>query len=279
MPTIEPALFMRVILLTFEDGKFTEEQRKCFQQLKDIEAPGLSYISAGMLRHRDLVEKSFKERYQMILKQTIVDVANVEVDDRMIVNISMLLTFFNLFKDQLQFPFTYADAKGFLIENMLQQHNILAGNSDVAKFWDVIQTLFAMELVQENKDFVLEDGYIYIRLMQVYPLYMKEMRQRGDPNVLAKPTLEHYLKLDKTMFIDYVRKRFNDGSNNWCYKLKYAKLHDLFKVDLIKLVKTGVMSDIQHDFAVMQKHRDMKVDYDGEMKGVEDEIPFPIIKN
>ncbi len=231
MPTIEPALFMRVIMLSFEEGKFTNEQRKAFKDLMELEEKGMSYITASILSYRQKVEENFKESYQRIFTQTIKDVSNVEVDDRMIMNISILLTVFHLFKDVVKFPFDYKEAKDYLISNMSQQHSILAGNNDVAKFWSVVEMLFYQGLISENRDFVLEDGYLYIRLMQVHPLYMKELRQRGDANVLAKPTLEHYLKLDKGVYIDYVRKRFHDGSNNWCYKMKYEKL----KIDLIKL--------------------------------------------
>lgn len=231
MPTIEPALFMRVILLSFEEGKFTPEQRKSFSELMDLEDKGLSFITASLLLHRENVELNFKDTYQRIFTQTIKDVSNVEIDDRMIMNISVLLTIFHLFKDIVKFPFDYKEVKSYLIANMNQQHGILAGNNDVAKFWGVIEVLFHQGLIMENRDFMLEDGYLYVRLMQVHPLYMKELRQRGDANYLAKPTLEHYLKLDKGVYIDYERKRFKDGSNNWCYKMKYEKLN----IDLIKL--------------------------------------------
>ena len=231
MPTIEPALFMRVILLSFEEGKFTNEQRKAFKDLMDLEDKGLSFITASLLSHRQKVEDNFKDTYQRIFTQTIKDVSNVEVDDRMMMNISVLLTILHIFKDVVKFPFDFKEAKDYLIANMNQQHSILAGNNDVAKFWGVIEVLFYQGVIAENKDFLLEDGYLFIRLMQVHPLYMKELRQRGDGNVLAKPTLEHYLKLDKGIYVDYVRKRFNDGSNNWCYKMKYEKLN----IELIKV--------------------------------------------
>lgn len=231
MPTIEPALFTRVILLSFEEGKDrTKEQREGFQKLREMETTGLSYITAEILQHRETIESSFKERYQLIFKQLVKEIANVEIDDRMIMNIAILLTFQDLLKC-FEFPFSFADAKAFLIANMESQHGILAGNNDIAKFWSVVETLFYQDVVREGHDFILEDGYIYLRLMQVHPFYMKELKQRGDPNYLAKSTLEHYLTLDKSIYIDHVRKRFPDGSNTWAYKLKYGKIG----VDLIRI--------------------------------------------
>lgn len=274
MPTIEPALFMRVILLSFEEGKFSEKQRSSFQRLKDLEAPGLSYITSDILRHRDHVEQNFKQVYHSIFRQSLQEITSAEVDDRMIVNTSLLLSFMHLFKDRLQFPFGYNEAKSFLIDNTIYQHNILQGNSDIAKFWQVVESLFHQDIIQEGKDFVLEHGYIFLRLMQVHPHYLKEMRQRGDANALAKPTIEHYLKLDKSVFIEYVRKRFPDGSNNWTYKMKYNRLG----IDLIR-VKGMFSTDEQKAAALKEKYHEMEVDADNIDTAAEEELPFPVFKS
>lgn len=282
MPTIEPALFMRVILLSFEEGKDrTKEQRVAFQELREREDTGISYITAQLVQYREMVEENFKERYQIIFKQLVKEIANVEVDDRMIMNISMLLTFYDLFKEKIVFPFSFQEAKAFMISNMEAQHGILAGNNDLAKFWGVVETLFYQDLVREGHDFVLEDGYIYLRLQQVHPLYMKELKQRGDPNYLAKPTLEHYLSLDKTIFIDHIRKRFPDGSNSWTYKLKYNKVG----VDLIRIKGEGMSAD-QRNSHLASKYGEMGIEIDptkqeGEKgssslwQAVTTETPFP----
>lgn len=235
MPTIEPALFMRCIMLSFEEGKFSENQRKNFQKLKnDYEYHGLSYISAELLQFRGVFEDRFKDQYLLIFKQSIKDVASVEIDDRMIMNISILLTIMHLTKDELEFPFTYNEAKAYLIDNMKTQHAILAGNNDVAKFWGVVESLYHQNMIRDGHDFIIQDGYLYIRLIQVQPLYQKELIQRRDANFLSRSTLEYYLKLDNGVYAGYERKRFPDGSNTWCFKMKYDKLGiDLFKAPTI----------------------------------------------
>lgn len=255
MPTQEPALFMRVIMLAFEEGKFTEAQRENFKLLKDAEATGLSYITAQLFCHRNIIQQNFKQKLDIIFKEVMAEAANTEIDDRMIMNISILLTFMHLLQQVLQFPFTYKEAKIFLINNMQWQHAVLAGNNDVAKFWGVIESLFAQDVVKEDHDFMLEDGYIYLRLMQVHPLYVKELKLRGDNNFLSKSTLEHYLQLDKTIFIDRVRKRFRDGSNNHCYQMKYSRLN----IDIIR-VKPGATENLeQSDYRMNQKYEEMGI--------------------
>lgn len=280
MPTIEPALFMRCILLAFQDGKFSETQRINYKKLKeDIEPNGLSYITANMLQFRSTFEASFKDDYAVIFKETVKDVANVEVDDRMIMNISILLTIMHITKSALQFPFTYAEAKAWLIDNMLQQHTILAGNNDVAKFWSVIEALFYKNEVIEERDFKLQDGYLYIRIQQVQPLYQKEMIERRDMNYLAKPTLEHYLSIDTSVFVGREKKRFDDGSNTWCFKMKYAKLG----IDLIRMKKMEYESIEQHTARLENKYREMAGHVNGTgtapaEKVNDEEVPFPVYK-
>lgn len=257
MPTQEPALFMRVIMLAFDDGKFTNEQREAFGELKNTyESHGLSFITADIFRHRKLIQDGFKDKLQIIFKEVVKDVSNTEVDDRMMMNISILLTYMHLLHDVVKFPFSYKEAKAFLIDNMLKQHHVLAGNNDVAKFWGVVESMFYQDIIHEGKDFVLEDGYMYLRLMQVHPLYLKELRSRNDPNILSKSTLEHYLKLDPNMYVDYVRKRFSDGSNNWCYKMKYAKLG----IDMIRVKQDATESNVQLELRMKSVYKEMGVD-------------------
>jgi hypothetical protein len=256
MPTIEPALFMRTVLLSFQEGKFTDEQRKSFQQLKEIEASGLSYISTELLKHRAIIEKDFKELQQNIFRELLLEIANPDIDDRFLVNISMLLCFHRLLHQVVSIPFTYKEAKAWMIDNMKQQHSILAGNNDVAKFWQVVESLFHQDVLLEGRDFELKDGFIYLCLTKVHPAYLKEMRMRGDNNFLGKPTLEHYLTLDKTIFSEHKKCRFSDGSNNWVYLFKYNKLN----IDLIKIKKKEYESEEQHTAQLQLKLREMKVD-------------------
>ncbi len=262
MPTQEPALYMRLICVSFEEGKFSEQQREAFQQLKnDYESYGLSFITASLFQYREIIKEKFKDSLELIFKQTVKEVANVEVDDRMIFNISILLTFMHLLYDHVQFPWTYKEAKTWLIANMMHQHAVLAGNNDVAKFWGTVESLFYLGEIHIERDFKLQDGKLYLRLMQVHPIYADSLTRRRDPNILSKSTLEYYLTLDKTVYLAHERKRFEDGSNNWCYVFKYSAL----KIDMIKVIPGG-MSAVQLEEELQRKYREM---------GVADSVPIP----
>lgn len=270
LPTGEAALFTRIILLPFDDGKSrTDEQRSSFETLKEIENQGgLPFITSKIVQHRQLVEENFEKEFKLLQYNLSRKLVNPVVDDRFIDNISMLLSFRKIFDKTLPFAFTYEEAEAYMCEN-IQHHQVLKqGNDDVSKFWQVIESLFYQDMIIEEKDFKLEDGYIYIRLQQVQPLYQKEMISRRDMNYLSKSTLEHYLQLDKTSYAGNVRKRFNDGSNTWCYKIKYSKLG----IDLIK-IKSDLMNTEQKELHLAQKYKEMGVD-DGTVAGVQVELPL-----
>jgi hypothetical protein len=270
LPTGEAALFTRIILLPFDDGKHrTEDQRGSFDELKDIENEGgLPFITSRVVQHRQIVEDKFEKEFKLLQYSLSRKLVNPVIDDRFIDNISMLLCFRKIFDKVFPFAFTYEEAEAYMTEN-IQHHQVLKqGNDDVSKFWQVVESMFYQDIIIEEKDFKLEDGYIFIRVQQVHPLYVKEMISRRDMNYLSKSTLEHYLKLDKTVYAGEPRKRFSDGSNTWTFQMKYSKLG----IDLIK-IKGDMMSIDQKENALAAKYKEMGIE-DGTVAGKTAELPF-----
>ncbi|MBL0202412.1 MAG: DNA primase [Chitinophagaceae bacterium] len=230
MPIQEPALFTRVIMLLFEPGKFNDQQRQAFLKLKKIEEDGLSYLTANILPFRKKFEQDYQEQYDIIFREFLKEVNDPEIDDRMIMNISILATVFFVLKADINFPFTYKEVKSFLIENMKYQASILKGNDDVAKWWQVVEQLAHLKLIVEGRDYLIESGFLYIRLRTVHPLYLKELRSRGDNHFLSISTLENYIKTDKSSFVSSEKKKNFEGLYTTCYQVVYDKLG----IDLIK---------------------------------------------
>lgn len=225
MPTAEPALFTRVIMLSFKPGKgFTDDDRRNFKALQKMQEQNLSHITACIALKRCLFIKNYKAVFEETLKDIIRQTNNKEIDERMMLNISVLAASYKVASEFLEFPFTYEQAEKFLISNMRDQHTVLAGSDDVAKWWQVVENLFTLKEIEEGRDYLLESGYLYLRVQQVHPLYQKELRSRNDPQVLDKATLEHYLQMDAAVFVERCKKRFQDGSNTWCMKFIYKKL-------------------------------------------------------
>ena len=272
MPTAEPALFTRVIMLSFKPGKgWGDEDRRRFKKLQKMQEQYLTHITANLVRYRHLFEEKYKSEFESTFPEIIKKVNNKEVDERMMLNISALAAVYKVAEGFLKFPFTYEHAEKFLIKNMSDQFTILAGSDDVAKWWQVVENLFTMGTIKEGTDFELADGYLYIRIQQVHPHYQKELRSRNDSHVLDKSTLEHYVKMDAAVYCDYERKRFEDGSNSWVHKFIYKALG----IDLIRI------KDANH---AKSKYLEMGIDMNDdevvpaeevtEVNGASDDLPF-----
>ena len=258
LPTGEAGLFDRIIPLFFDAGRGrTVEQTKSFNELREMEITGgFPYITSMIVQYRNLVQENFEKAFKTIYWELKQELVNPVIDDRFINNISILLAFRQMFNGILDFAFTYEEAKAVLVANVVKHQVLKQGNDDVAKFWQVVEYLFSRGILRDNKEFILEDGFIYICIAKTHPEYVKEMIARRDPSHLAKSTLEHYLKQDKDVFADYVRKRFKDGTNPWCYKMKYSKLN----IDLIKLDEGGApMSEAQKQNLIDQKYKEMNI--------------------
>lgn len=273
MPTAEPALFTRVIMLSFKPGKgFTDDDRREFKKLQVMQEKSLSHITAGIVRHRSVFIEKFKAEFDTTFPEIIKRTNNKEIDERMMLNIAVLATTYKVAESFLKFPFTYEQAEKFLIKNMKEQFTILAGSDDVAKWWSVVENLFTIHDIQDGRDFELENGYLYLRIQQVHPLYQKELRSRNDPHALDKATLEHYLEMDASIFIEKVRKRFSDGSNTWAYKFIYRNL----KINLMKKQDGESIEAMEMREKLMMQTADEGVILNsGEAKQVtDDDLPF-----
>lgn len=257
MPTAEPALFSRVIMESF-DGK--ERNPEAFQELKRTEQFGLGFLTAEMIQYRGIIDQQFAETQPVVMKELAKEIANNEVMDRMVLNISVLLSTMHLLRERVWLPFTYAEAKSHLISNVLNQHHIMQGSDNVARWWQIVEQLHVQKIIFDGRDFELQDGYLFIKIQNVHPMYTKEMIAQRDANVLAKSTLEYYLKLDKATYVDKKKKRFGDGSNADCMQFVYNRLG----IDLIRIPGDNYgMTEEDRAYRYKQKYREMGLDEEG----------------
>ncbi len=225
IPVAEPALFSRCIMMLFKPGKgYTDESRRLFKQLQQMQEGNLSHITAFIALHRKHFIDNYKQTFENTFREVIQRTASKEIDERMMLNVAMLCATYKVADSFLKFPFTYEQAEAFLIKNMKEQYTILAGSDDVSKWWQVVENLFTMREIVEGRDFELKDGYLYIRIQQVHGLYLRELRSRNDSHYLDKSTLEHYLEMDPDIQGEKTRARFNDGTNTSTFKCLYSKI-------------------------------------------------------
>lgn len=237
MPTIEPALYSRVIMLTFRETTRTEKQKQKFLELINMEKKGISHITCQLLGMRE----SFVNEYRQVHDESVVvlskAVNNEDIDERFIQSYAFLLATQKLIRKHeiVKLPFTEENFIETLTTNLVNQFMIMQGSDDVSKFWEVVEQMAHMQpvpLIKEGTHYMLKDGILWIRMQLISGLYEKEMRSKGDANVLSKSTLDQYLTSDAQRFFARDRKQFSDGSCSHCIGFKYTQLGiDLIKID------------------------------------------------
>lgn len=228
MPTIEPALFSRNMLISFAETTRTEEARQLYRSLVSMEKEGLSHLTIGMLGYRGLIVDKFQECYEEEIRVFSKFVGKDEIDERMLSNWSMLITVIGLLADQMYFPFTVDEFRQQCKDLILSQFSVLQGSDDTSKFWQIVEQLFTDGMIIEDKHFKLDNGQINIRIQDIYQMYAEAMHRRRDPNVLDKATLENYLRSDAS-YVGKKKMQFG-GKYTWSMVFKYAGLN----VDLIR---------------------------------------------
>ncbi|TXI14316.1 MAG: hypothetical protein E6Q66_06770 [Pedobacter sp.] len=237
MPTIENAFFSRCIMLSLKETSFTENQREEFKKLQMMETRGLSGITVELLNYRDLFDQQFRHVFETEQKWLIREVNKKQIDDRLLMNYSSLIATATLMQTHIKLPFEITSFKEQAKNHLITQFAILEGSDDGSKFWDVVEHLFNSYKLVEDRHFVLKDGYLYLRVQDIYHDYAKTLQERKDPNMLDKATLEKYLESDTKSFVARVRQFFG-GKQNRCFQFKYSALNiDLIRNENERLLK------------------------------------------
>lgn len=237
MPTVEPALFTRVIQLVFTETKRSENARKLYRQLTDMESKGISHLTVYLMRHRKLMATQYKDIFERTLRDLSTEINNADVDERMLANMSAMIAVCEILADVEKLPFTLEAFRGLCKRLLLEQFHVLRGSDDTSKFWQIVEQLVASGFVQENRHFQLLDGYIDLRVQDIYQLYVEAMHKRRDPNVLDKSTLDSYLMSDTKTFVKRHRVSFG-CTYKWAMRFRYAELGiDLIIADSVEGLK------------------------------------------
>jgi hypothetical protein len=224
MPTIEPALFSRVILVQFEPLQLSEGQRTLYRDLSRMEDNGISFLTVEALKFREKIEEKYEDYFTREYKSLVNANSGQDIIERMIINYAMMIAIAKIMGESMELPFRYEEFKDYCQELLSRQHHVMNGSDDASKFWEIVEHLFNKGLIMEGHDFELNDGEIHIRIQNVYGEYAKELRQRNDPNVLQKTTLENYLESDPNKYINKKKKVFSNGTYTWGMVFNYSKL-------------------------------------------------------
>lgn len=214
------ALSNRVVLCEVPKRESINEERaqQVFQELKEAEKRGLSYLLLQVLSLRSLVKTHFAELLKSCGKelQDRVEMSGSRSGDqtRIINTVSMFLTMCKLlttYAPDLRLPFTYEEFLDLAVDKVRKQVDMIVKTDKLATFFNSIDYLIDKGVIKYGRDFKIErpgrfklkDGVekvlqpadtpiLYMTLSNIHKMYASAMT--GGEKPLSLTTLEVNLK-------------------------------------------------------------------------------------
>jgi hypothetical protein len=213
MPTIDIALFSRLIYLTFYKCEYTDRERSDFQELKDIEKKGLTHITNDNLSYRGHMLEHYIEAYdktcEMLNKCLNTDI----IEDRLFKNWAVVLAVFVCLEDKLSVPFNSEELISQAAKQLFTQQQQTRTGNEVTGFWNVMNYLNAEGEINDECDFSIKSctklktqtashewtspkRVIFLQLSRILSLYLKYGKATGE-KTLPKESIDFYIRNDR----------------------------------------------------------------------------------
>jgi DNA primase catalytic core len=212
MPTIDIALFSRLIFLTFNKTEFTNDEKARFAELKRMRDMGLSHIVLDVLKYRATVETTYSECYTRCMADLNDELQGQGIEDRIQGNWVIPLAILKCLEKSIELPFSYNELLKVTIEGIKRQNSECKRTNELANFWNVFAYLlqegeiysegdfridyvrsFKSNLTKADMEWVEPKPILMMRKNRIFMLYKKFSRQVGD-TALPPESLKFYLE-------------------------------------------------------------------------------------
>ena len=229
LPTVEPALYSRFVLLIFEKTKHNDT-KDFFQQLQKMEMAGLTSVTLEILKHRKSISEKFIDKFidlNNTYQETYKDTATI---DRQIDNYAIIHTIVEILMDcGVKFPFTIEQFITYIDVCITRQTQLMGTSDEVRTFFIMLPTLIKNKRIADGINYKLKDNELRLRLSTIIPEYRKECAQQRIKD-LDEGTLESYLKTHAA-FRGHKTCKFPFGSTT-AYIFDYEKLNNMYELNL-----------------------------------------------
>ena len=159
----DDALITRLICEEMTKTEFTQEEKQAYQELKDLNQKGISGFTEQLLAFRPLWAEKFKETYRKVESDLKKDLTVASSHDRMIGNVAVLGTAYELMKDQIIFPFDWNDFLTHIRKGLDSQVRKLNTASVAVKWWDcfLASVRTKTDPLKHGREFELRDNKLF----------------------------------------------------------------------------------------------------------------------
>lgn len=265
MPTQDIALYSRTCFIGFEKTSYTQEERRNFSELKEIEKDGLTHITLELLRYRESFKEGFSHYYKEASSRVTERLQQLNcnsIEDRIFKNWTIILTSYSIISNQIELPISEHKFEQICIEKMISQNKDIKKSDEVGTFWHAVEYLLDNNDIRVSYDFnidVINDGQkvitdkieiigsrggrriLYLDHSRTIGKYQQYGRTTGE-NTQKRDTILYYLEhsttyLGKKRSVRFKRDDFGTESLNpskvttaMCFD--YEKLEEIYSINL-----------------------------------------------
>lgn len=209
MPTLDIAMFSRMIYLTHDTTVHDREAKDKFNHLADIRKLGLQHLTQQILSHRNLFVNSFYETYGEVTNDVYDQIDGAQIEDRLWRNWVMLLTAYKVLYKALNLPFEYEEMKNLCVEGIKRQNSEVISNNELGNLWNAMTYLYEENMIYADADFKVKyvktlktdkverefktnTPILMLRLTHFIGQYKRMAKQQGD-TIMSKDSIRYYL--------------------------------------------------------------------------------------
>jgi DNA primase catalytic core len=214
MPTADIALFSRLIYLSFFKTEYTEEEKKNFNELKEIEKKGLTHITHEILSLRSFFIEHYMENYEKMASEITDALGKEVIEDRLFRNWVIVLAAYFTLENKISVVFGHKQLIQAAVTQLRIQQRETRTSNEISTFWNLVQFMSADGLIQEGVDYKIDFAQrtlktdtvdrqfpepttiLFIQHSRIIPLYRKIGKQNNE-KILPADSIEYYLKHDK----------------------------------------------------------------------------------
>lgn len=179
LPVQKDAVFSRLIMLVFEENKFSSEQKRNFNLLSAEKEKGLCQIVKEILAHRDFFKEHFKSTYKKNISELDEIKEFNDIPSRLKNHASLIISVYEVMQGCLTFPYGSDELILKMTSYMQDQTFMLDEIKDISNFWKAAEYAKNKGSIIEGTDYIkdktpLEDnGNIFIKYDIFYSQYVK----------------------------------------------------------------------------------------------------------
>lgn len=209
MPTLDIAMFSRMIYLTHDSTVHDREAKDKFNHLADIRKLGMQHLTKQILSHRKMFVNSFYETYGEVTNEVYDMIDGSQIEDRLWRNWVIILTAYKVLYKSLDIPFDYEEMKDLCVEGIKRQNSEVISNNELGNLWNAMTYLYEENMIYADADFKVKyvktlktdkierefrvsTPILMLRLTHFIGQYKKMAKQQGD-TIMSKDSIRYYL--------------------------------------------------------------------------------------